>query len=62
MQKRCIVWRIRQILIHDKKISNLKDMLPILEPAVQTGRPLLIMRMLTPSSDHPGVESPAFRS
>lgn len=32
-----------QILIHDKKISNLKDMLPILEPAVQTGRPLLII-------------------
>ena len=31
------------ILIHDKKISNLKDMLPILEPAVQTGRPLLII-------------------
>ena len=32
-----------QILIYDKKISNLKDMLPILEPAVQTGRPLLII-------------------
>ncbi|WP_321425740.1 chaperonin GroEL [uncultured Bacteroides sp.] len=31
------------ILIYDKKISNLKDMLPILEPAVQTGRPLLIV-------------------
>lgn len=31
------------ILIYDKKISNLKDMLPILEPAVQTGRPLLII-------------------
>ena len=31
------------ILIHDKKISNLKDMLPILEPAVQTGRPMLII-------------------
>ena len=31
------------ILIHDKKISNLKDLLPILEPAVQTGRPLLII-------------------
>ena len=29
------------ILIYDKKISNLKDFLPILEPAVQTGRPLL---------------------
>ena len=31
------------ILIYDKKITNLKDMLPILEPAVQTGRPLLIV-------------------
>ncbi len=31
------------ILIHDKKISNLKDMLPILEPAVQSGKPLLII-------------------
>ena len=31
------------ILIHDKKISNLKDLLPILEPAVQCGRPLLII-------------------
>jgi len=31
------------ILIHDKKISNLKELLPILEPAVQTGRPLLII-------------------
>ena len=31
------------VLIHDKKISNLKDLLPILEPAVQTGRPLLII-------------------
>lgn len=31
------------ILIYDKKISNLKDLLPILEPAVQSGRPLLII-------------------
>lgn len=31
------------ILIYDKKISNLKDLLPILEPAVQSGRPLLIV-------------------
>ncbi|MCR4614034.1 MAG: chaperonin GroEL [Bacteroidaceae bacterium] len=31
------------ILIYDKKISVLKDFLPILEPAVQTGRPLLII-------------------
>ena len=31
------------ILIYDKKISNLKDLLPVLEPAVQSGRPLLII-------------------
>jgi chaperonin GroEL len=31
------------ILIHDKKISSLKEMLPILEAAVQTGKPLLII-------------------
>ena len=31
------------VLIHDKKISNLKDLLPILEPAVQSGKPLLII-------------------
>ena len=31
------------ILIFDKKISNLKEFLPILEPTVQTGRPLLVI-------------------
>ena len=31
------------ILIYDKKISNLKDFLPILEPAVQTGRHLIVI-------------------
>lgn len=31
------------ILIHDKKISTMKDMLPILESTAQTGRPLLII-------------------
>ncbi|MDR1344883.1 MAG: chaperonin GroEL, partial [Tannerellaceae bacterium] len=31
------------ILIYDKKISVLKELLPILEQAVQTGRPLLII-------------------
>ena len=31
------------ILIYDKKISYLKDFLPILEPAVQSGRPLLVI-------------------
>jgi len=31
------------ILIYDKKISNLKELLPVLEPAVQSGRPLLVI-------------------
>ena len=31
------------ILIYDEKISNRKDFFPILEPAVQTGRPLLVI-------------------
>lgn len=31
------------ILITDKKISNLKEILPVLEPAVQSGRPMLII-------------------
>jgi len=31
------------ILIYDKKISSMKDLLPILEKAVQTSRPLLII-------------------
>tara|TARA_B100000683_G_scaffold272350_1_gene315352 strand:+ start:407 stop:2050 length:1644 start_codon:yes stop_codon:yes gene_type:complete len=31
------------ILLHEKKLSNLQDMLPILEKVVQSGRPLLII-------------------
>jgi chaperonin GroEL len=31
------------ILIFDKKISNMKDLLPILEPVAQSGNPLLII-------------------
>ncbi|HMS53341.1 MAG TPA: chaperonin GroEL, partial [Chitinophagales bacterium] len=31
------------LLIYDKKISSMKDLLPILEKAAQTGRPLLII-------------------
>ena len=31
------------ILIHDKKISNMKDLLPVLEQTAQGGRPLLII-------------------
>ena len=31
------------ILIHDKKISNMKDLLPLLEKVVQTGKPIVII-------------------
>ena len=31
------------ILIYDKKISNMKDLLPVLEPVAQSGNPLLII-------------------
>jgi chaperonin GroEL len=31
------------ILIHDKKISNMKDLLPLLEKVVQTGKPVMII-------------------
>jgi chaperonin GroEL len=31
------------ILIHDKKISNMKDILPVLEPVAQSGKPLVII-------------------
>lgn len=31
------------ILIYDKKISNMKDLLPLLEPTAQSGKPLLII-------------------
>jgi chaperonin GroEL len=31
------------ILLYDKKVSNMKELLPILEKVVQTGRPMLII-------------------
>ena len=31
------------ILIYDKKISNLKDFMPILQPAAESGRPLMVI-------------------
>ena len=31
------------VLVHDKKISNMKDLLPLLEKVVQAGRPILII-------------------
>ena len=42
-EKMEVVYETPYILIHDKKISNMKDLLPILEKVVQTGRPLLII-------------------
>ena len=34
---------ITLILIYDKKISNMRDLLPVLEPVAKQGRPLLII-------------------
>jgi chaperonin GroEL len=42
-EKMEVVFENPYILIHDKKISSMKDLLPVLEKAVQTGRPLLII-------------------
>ncbi|MDR1257265.1 MAG: chaperonin GroEL [Spirochaetaceae bacterium] len=37
------VYEDAYILIHDKKVSSMKDMLPLLEKVVQSGKPLLII-------------------
>jgi len=42
-EKMEVVYENPFILIHDKKISNMKELLPVLEKVVQTGRPLLII-------------------
>jgi chaperonin GroEL len=42
-EKMEVVYENPYILIHDKKISSMKDFLPVLEKVVQTGRPLLII-------------------
>ena len=36
-------WKTRIILIHEKKISSMKDLLPVLEQMARSGRPLLIV-------------------
>jgi len=38
-----VVLKDAYILIHEKKITNLKDMLPLLEKVAQSGRPFLIL-------------------
>ncbi len=38
-----VVLEDARVLIHEKKLSVMKDMLPLLEQVVQTGRPLLII-------------------
>ena len=35
------------ILLHDKKISNIRDLLPLLESVAKAGRPLLIPSLVT---------------
>ena len=42
-EKMEVVYENPYILIYEKKISSMKDLLPILEKAVQTGRPLIII-------------------
>ena len=42
-EKMEVVLENSYILLSDKKISTMKDLLPILEPAAQSGRPLLII-------------------
>ncbi len=36
-------WKTRYILIHEKKLSNVRDMMPLLEKVAQAGKPLLII-------------------
>ena len=38
-----VIYETPYILIYDKKISVMKDLLPVLEKVVQTGRPLIIV-------------------
>ncbi len=42
-EKMEVVFENPYILIHEKKISNMKDLLPVLEQVVKTGKPLLII-------------------
>ncbi len=31
------------VLLYDKKVSTMKELMPVLEPAAQSGRPLMII-------------------
>jgi chaperonin GroEL len=42
-QSQSVVLEEPLVLLHDKKISNIRDLLPILESAAKAGRPLLIV-------------------
>ena len=42
-EKMEVVFENPYILIHEKKISNMKELLPVLEQVVKTGKPLLII-------------------
>jgi len=42
-EKMIAEWEHPYILIYDKKISTMKELLPILEPVAQTGKPLVII-------------------
>ena len=47
------------VLIHDKKISNMKDMLPLLEKVAQAGKPLVIIICPTREPARPCFPQPA---
>jgi len=48
------------VLIHDKKVSTMKDLLPILEKVAQAGRPLLIIAELRGTLKVCAVKAPGF--
>jgi chaperonin GroEL len=43
LKKWSLPWKIPYLLINEKKISNMKDLLPILEQVAKMGKPLLII-------------------
>ena len=45
------------ILLHEKKISNMKDLLPVLEQVARQGKPLLIVASASPSTSSATISS-----